>query len=73
MSSRKTKKAAAAPVSQITRTHSDNDRYEEMLVEFVGGPFDGDRMHVDVVRESPTAFRVLEMGYVKRQSSVNHS
>jgi hypothetical protein len=48
---------------QIVRERSDHERHEEMEVEFIGGPFDGTRLSLDVVRERPWCFRVLEMAY----------
>ena len=48
---------------QITRQRSDQDRCEEMHVEMIGGPFDGARLILDVVREGPLEIRVLEQGF----------
>ena len=36
---------------------------EEMRAEFVGGPFDGERLTLKVVRESARDHRVLEVAY----------
>ena len=38
-------------------------RHEAMEVEFIGGPLDRSRLHVDVVREDATHIRVLAASY----------
>ena len=52
----------------INRTKRDQERCEQMLVEFVdaGGLLDGGQLHLDVVVESPTRIRVLEQSYTRR-------
>jgi hypothetical protein len=49
----------------ITRQHRDHERCEDMEVEIIGGPDDGARLILDVVREGPNAIRVLEARYTK--------
>ena len=53
-----------------TQRQSDQQRCEEMSVEFVGGPFDGARLILDVVRDGPDAIRVLERTYTKQFRTV---
>lgn len=49
---------------KITRHWADHERREVMAVEFIGGgPLDGMRLFLDVVREGPNEIRVLEMAY----------
>jgi hypothetical protein len=47
----------------ITWRIEDKERCEEMEVEFIGGPFDGMRLFLPVVREEPGHIRGLEMAY----------
>jgi hypothetical protein len=49
----------------ISRRRSDQDRCERVHVEMIGGPFDGARMILDVVREGPDEIRVLEARYTR--------
>jgi hypothetical protein len=39
---------------------------EDMEVEFVGGPFDGTRLILQVVRNDPNRFRIVASDYEKR-------
>ena len=55
-------------MKKIRRARRDLERCEPMEVEFLGGPFDGSKLFVDVVREGPKEFRVLEARYVPRGS-----
>jgi hypothetical protein len=57
------------PVVTVTRRKRDQDRCEQHLVEFIGGPFDGAFLHLDIVRESATVFRVLETAYQRTYKS----
>lgn len=47
----------------IARQQYDHARRERMEAEFIGGPFDGSRLVLDIVRDGPNDFRVLEAGY----------
>jgi hypothetical protein len=53
------------PGKRITRHRRDQERCDAMLIEFIGGPLDGSRLTLDVVREGPQEIRVLEMGYTQ--------
>jgi hypothetical protein len=57
-----TKKITELPL--VDRKQVDHDRREEMVVEFIGGPFDGLRRDMHIVREPGGSFRVLEMRYM---------
>ncbi len=57
----------------ITRQQRDQDRCERMEAEFIGGPFDGTRLFLDVVRDGPETIRVLEAGYEQQFRSVQSS
>lgn len=51
-------------VKTPTWSKKDMDRAEAMSAEFVGGgPFDGMRLRLHIVREAPGYIRVLEQGY----------
>lgn len=49
----------------ITRSQHDHERCDAMEVEFIGGPYDGARLFLDIVREGPGVMRVLEMRYTR--------
>lgn len=51
------------PPRKMKRSAADFARAEEMLVEFIGGPFDGTKLDLHIVREAPTRIRVLELAY----------
>jgi hypothetical protein len=53
------------PRPRPTRSRRDHERREGLLVEFLGGPFDGARLTLDVVRDDATHIRVLEQGYAR--------
>jgi hypothetical protein len=50
----------------ITRRQSDNERCEQWEAEVIGGPEDGIRLVLEVVRDAPNEIRVLETGYEKK-------
>lgn len=57
-----------ASLPMITRRQSDQERCESYVVEFVGGgPFDGVRLDLDVIREGPGMLRVLEQRHESRE------
>jgi hypothetical protein len=56
---------APDPLPVINRRQTDHNNHEEMHVEFIGGPFDGVRIILDVVKE-PDGVRVLEARYSPR-------
>lgn len=61
---------------KITRRRDDHDRREVVAAEFVGGgPLDGMRLLLEIVREGPNEIRVLEMAYHREaeQSQQNAS
>jgi hypothetical protein len=54
----------------IQRDAADHARAEEVHVEVCGGPWDGTRMVLDVVRDGPKEIRVLEQGFAWTQPVV---
>lgn len=57
----------------ITRRQTDADRCEQVEAELLGGPEDGTRLVLDVVREGPEELRVLEVRYQRAFTVVQSS
>jgi hypothetical protein len=57
----------------IIRRQTDHTRCERVEAELLGGPEDGTRLVLDVVRDGPQHLRVLEANYQRAFSVVRSS